>query len=383
MSSPSSTECQGESLNPTEAQAFIRARRTAAVKAGQVDYVLGLYNLIAPDMPSWVAPMLAKGQLAIGELFESTPRAVTESEEDGSIAVGISSGFIDYIYAFARAVATQFTVHGIKRIVQPSIPRSQAIAELKRLFKLFEAGEHVFHGEYTIDPEQVQIADDLAKFAELLVFAHELGHVSEIHDQLPIEELDADRFAASLILSLGARTQYRAPLAGAFLGFRVYAILERFGFKFDHSHPPTTERLNCFLDVAKAHFGGRAAMMAKLSITLGLDELVESLENEAQGKGSETTQSSLRVGVRLRAMLEEVTCGRLPVASLPSELSSALREVPADVMTNVLEDYAQDVTSGEIVNGSFAIAVLCGVVSETAEPVRTVLQDCMSKVKIP
>src|SRR5581483_1628134 len=186
----------------------------------------------------------------------------------------------------------------------PSIERPAVIAELRRLFELFAAGGHVFHGGYPIHPEQRAIADELATFAELSVLAHELGHVAALAGQGPEGEANADRFAARLLLAVGARVGYRMPLAGAFFSFRVFGLLERFGIDFGHTHPPSTDRTALFVEEAIKQFGSRAQAYKNLSITVAFDEFIESFENEALGQGTMTTQTPLRVSVRLRAILE-------------------------------------------------------------------------------
>lgn len=315
----------------TQAQNHLKKLQRKHPTRFPTDYVEALWTEIAPELPGWMHELRAVGKLVVGEVGDPTPDLGMQPFKDGSYAVAINAGYIDFLYAFGRAVTAGFTSHVEGKTIPPSLARRPAIAEFKRVIDGFKRGQRVFHGGFPADRQHITEADELCRCAEIFLLAHELGHVAidEGRDAPGTghEETDADAWAMTRLTYAGRRIGHRMLFAGAFFGVRTIALLVRLGVKFSDSHPPPARRLQAMEDAARPLLGEDGFLKA-ITITVATDEFIEGLENEALTGKPDTLQTPLRVSVRLRAMFEEVVRGRLSGAKFVEELKNGFNEVP-------------------------------------------------------
>src|SRR5581483_2686346 len=112
------------------------------------------------------------------------------------------------------------------------------------------------------------------------------------------------------------------------------------------------------------------------------DEFIESFENEALGQGTMTTQTPLRVSVRLRAILEEASRGRLPLHRLVEELGYGFHGVSAALLTQAVLEYCEDVASGAVSHGSGGVAALVATRAGLAEPHRSTVESALKSAGV-
>lgn len=143
-----------------------------------VDYAERLLSHLSPRLPVELRQLFAEGAIAVGEVKDPKPNAFTRTLGPGEYAIIFNSGLRDFIYRIARVLATRFVPRTTSKEDEPQISDISDTARLiAEIFWWFQETEQAFGPRYSTTQQQVQIASLLATEAEILLLAHEIGHV--------------------------------------------------------------------------------------------------------------------------------------------------------------------------------------------------------------
>lgn len=228
-------------------------------KLNKIDFAEYLLSLLKPQLPKELWQLFEEGYIAVGELNDRTPNAHVEKIGDEGYAIIFNTGLKEFIYRVARILSTRFQPRG-KDVHIPNIEFTASL--IYDVFWWFEKTEMASGPSYSIEPDQIQIANILSLEAEKFLLAHEIGHIFDMvldHNhslfleqpsEIPInhrEEHVADIFALSLSMDLynpnAKRSSFMTPLtySGVEFAIQIYCALESLGLEFNYSTHPTAE----------------------------------------------------------------------------------------------------------------------------------------------
>lgn len=287
----------------TRAEDYLAERQREHPPWHGIDRGQQLYKLLAPDLLPPIPALKDSGRLAVGEVGVAKPGAWTETEDlvEGHFAIVIYSGLMEFFYTVSR------TLCGVERdirpdgVVKPSLSYDEVVQRVAGIFQDWKAGRFrsvdcFRHPIFPLNMGQMRTAEDLATKAELFVLAHELGNVvadtdpdlaGMPPDMYGTQESFPDAFAVMTMLRSGPRLGWRMTYAGALFALRIFAGLERMGYKSPgQSHPPPSARLEIVRIGGRRWVGDEVSFTAISTIAMAFDELMEGVENVSAGAGS-------------------------------------------------------------------------------------------------
>ena len=294
-----------------------------------------LASLVSLPDPGLEA-MRKSGVLVAGEVTDPSPNAKTFHCQDGSHAIMIFSGLIDFYESVSRTLfgATNLDHDGM--VTKAALSITDVVANLKVLFEAWTpegiaqnriAGISQSH----LSPEHAELAALLVKMALSFILSHEFGHIlyykpptgPKSAPKLTLKQEIASDQAGSRNLLIAAgpegRDQARMSIAGAMVSLRVLAVLADLGHTFGESHPPPLDRLNTVVRALRGGCRSERDYWSLSTIAYSFDEYLESAGAQAVGKIPPRTFD--HAISRLVSILEEIAKGHKP----PSELVSGMR----------------------------------------------------------
>jgi hypothetical protein len=218
-------------------------------------------KLVPVDIPE-LENLRTSQSIVAGEIGYILPNAKTFHYPDGSHAIMIFSGLIDFYDAVAKILFGATNIYTPKEVVKASSTAGDVIRELQALFERWkpEGISEVVNAELSISPLPPVAAADaamLAEAAQLFMLWHELGHVlyyrppgeDDEKSSVPVltraQEFKADSIGMrNLIRMAKTPSEARMRLAGCTVCFRVLAVFASLGHKFPNDHPQPIDRLN-------------------------------------------------------------------------------------------------------------------------------------------
>jgi hypothetical protein len=149
------------------------------------DRVQALAGVLQPYLPVDFRVQIDGGFVAIGEVGRPDPDAETVRFEDGSNAVIVTGGMMNFLYAVDRALA------GAATFTSNGTPTTRADKSLKLIAEIFRAWRRhcqptlidllrkkgpIEHARFSVAPQILAITEKPATSAELFIVAHELAH---------------------------------------------------------------------------------------------------------------------------------------------------------------------------------------------------------------
>jgi len=248
--------------------------------------------------------------------------------EDGSNAVVVTSGMMNFLYAVGRAMAgaATFTSNSTPA-TSPAKSLEEVVELVAEVFKawrrhcqptlidLFRKNDPIAHARFTIAPQILAITENLVTSAELFIVAHELAHacfnLGLTKPPLANEEASADLlglgfYARPATEVAGVRTAW----AGAVLAVRIIAALEHSGARFSSAYPPGDERVQGLLQELRAFSPTQQFYDEAATVLVAQLDMMDDVDRRL-GKPNQPRLDRLwQARVRMIAVLQEIGCGR-------------------------------------------------------------------------
>jgi hypothetical protein len=242
----------------------IEKRQRESQLAGR-DRVAEIFGNMVPIPDPVLDRLRRNGALLVGEENNSLPNAKTFHYTDGSHAIVIYSGMLDFYKSATDILFSATTSYRNGRVIEPIATLEEATAHLQALFETWTpegiAQDRISRvSQLPLPPETAENADQLRQAILRFVLSHELGHVAFYQppkgkkpSKLTTEqEIASDAAGARQVLNSAATLgAARIPLAGAVIALRTLAIFGDLGHTFVGDHPPPLNRLETVMNVAR------------------------------------------------------------------------------------------------------------------------------------
>jgi hypothetical protein len=292
------------------------------------DRVQALAGVLQPNLPADFRCQIDGGFIAIGEVGRADPDAETVRFADGSNAVIVTSGMMNFLYAVGRAMA------GVATFTSNGKPTTQAAKSLEEVVKLiaevFRAWRRhcqptlidllrkkgpIEHARFSVAPQVLAITENLITSAELFIVAHELAHAC--FNLGLTKPLLANGEASADLLGLGFYTRpaieavgVRNAFTGPVLAVRIIAALERSGARFSADYPPGDERVQGLLQGMRDFSPTQQFYDEAATVLVAHLDMMDSVDRKL-GKADQPRLNRLwQARVRMIAVLQEIGCGR-------------------------------------------------------------------------
>jgi hypothetical protein len=328
------------------------------------DYAHRLFEIIVPGLPTSVADLLDKGQIAVGEIGQHSANAYLRVLPDGQYAVLFHSGLAELLYRVARPVSMVLTKDSKDDSEGLTVPElARVIAEI---FWWYQESEIAFGPSHETGRCQVLLANAIATYAEAFLLAHEFGHIyatqssdwrygaGETHSLDSLEEHLADM--TGLLTLLKSVEEGHGPYprelpvayAGAELALQIWHVMSQLGVSFvDGDHPPADERIEGLRVVLRQHCSADSDYDAVISFAKGIEkifsEVVEIVRDPREHR-LHYERAADRLVINLRALVSRCTGGIFPdYATFYQEAPRLLDEgYPEVVVERVVSQVAKE-----------------------------------------
>lgn len=300
------------------------------------DRLAAVFASLVPLADPGLESIRQSGALVVGEVTNRFPNAKTFHYQDGSHAIMIFSGLIDFYECVSRTLLGATNLDHDGSVIKAALSIKDVVADLQVLFEAWTpegiAQDRIARVSQTpLSPDQAELAALLVKMALSFVLSHEFGHVlyyKPPEDENPPpgltlqQETESDR-AGSTNLLLAAvpegLAQERMSIAGVMVSLRALAVLGDLRHKFGESHPPPLDRLNTVVRAIRTISGSERNYWTLSTIAYSYDEQLESAGAKAVGKTPPRTY--IHAISRLVSILDAIVKHRKP----PSELLAGMR----------------------------------------------------------
>lgn len=308
-----------------------------------------LYEILAPCLPQELRNMVSSGTVAIGEIGRNSPEVwYVPLEGDGAV-IRFHSGMIDFIYAVIRSLSglmVKVTTSGPQN--EPAVSRAEVARYTANLFRQWKWPNRWIWAIRRISYPTFEIAgsvhgrvEEVAKYTELFLLAHELGHVAVDHGLFSRAsedvELQADTVALELMCNLAAigGIDLADAYGAAVLAVRICAGLETAGVRFA-SLPSQSDRLKSLRNVAISVSPSMQYFHEISRIAVSYQDLMDGVDDQIYRHPITRVPDAERVLVRLIAELLDTALGRLKNESLANHISELVATMPPEVMRHAL-----------------------------------------------
>lgn len=225
-------------------------------------------------LPEYVRYLLDSNRIGLGVISAPEPRIYVEDCEDRTWAIILHEDLPALLYRITRAAVSTLGFRLGEEVSESEVDEEELVQIFANIIWWYRETGLIFGPQYTIGPQQIQIANAICVESETFLLAHEIAHVilypargeilpEELMDRLIFgllkfgpegvddwgEELLADAYAVELVMGLavdqvedfGAVNQLR--YAGVEWMLIVTKALEALGFPVSTSHPSASERL--------------------------------------------------------------------------------------------------------------------------------------------
>jgi hypothetical protein len=297
--------------------------------------------------------------LVVGEVGRTLPNATTFHYPDGSHAIMLFSGLIDFLDAVAKILFGSTNMHGPQKVVKAAATEEDVIQELQALFERWKPGgiTDVVDPKLSMSPmpgPAAEFAAMLAQAAQLFILSHEFGHVSfyrppgEDDDPLTPPALTRDQeFAAdttgmeNLIRMAPTPGDARMHMAGVIVCLRVLAVFALLGHTFPGDHPQPIDRLYSIARSVHAFCRTERDYWSLMSIAYAFDERLAIAGQRAADSSVTLLPDDDRVFARLSAVLEAAVHGSVPHSEVLDVMRKDFDDIPPDVLERVARTAAR------------------------------------------
>jgi hypothetical protein len=305
--------------------------------------------LNAPDLEA----MRLSQALVVGEVGRALPNAKTFHYPDGSHAIMLFSGIIDFLDAVTKILYGSTNLHGPKSVVKAAANEEDVIRELQALFERWKPGgiTDVVDPSLSMSPLGSPAADFaamLAQAAKLFILSHEFGHVSfyrppgEDDDPSipPVltrdQEFAADTLGMQTILRMAQTpSDARMHIAGVIISLRVLAVFALLGHTFPSDHPQPIDRLYAIAHSVRTFCKTERDYWSLMPIAYAFDERLTVAGYRAAHSTATLIPDDDRVFARLSAVLEAAVHGSVPHAEVVDVMRKDFDDIPPDVLERV------------------------------------------------
>ena len=345
------------------------AKRQREWPLSDTDRGAALFSRMVPLPVRQLEDLRRSGALVVGEINRALPNAKTFHYPDGSHAVVLYSGLIDFFSSAAKILLGGTHMHIEGRIDKPSLPHESVIDRLQALFERWTPegiarGRNINESPIVLSKESAEQADALWQSAMLFILSHEFGHVTYYkppEDAGPApaltreQEYEADRTGYLRLIDKGPGSM-RMRCAGGVVSLRILAVFGSLGHKFPSGHPQPLERLEALMTALRSAIPNERDYWKTVPIAYAYDEMIETAGIHAAKTGQHAPLTAARMFCRLSAVLEQCVrdgrkasfaarvmrfdCNRAPTEMLDEVAQTASRML-RPVSGPVLSDFDQ------------------------------------------
>lgn len=343
----------GRRFRPAPFDLLDRKRRANPLPAGAPDRALAARDGLWQRLPEDTQALFNDGSVATGEVGIHFPDAYVERASGGRRAIVVHSGVHEFFGEVSRALYTQANIwkSPTEKLEAESLPLDKTVENIALIFSnLMEAYRVGGAIKYPLGTEQSELADMMALHAEMFVFAHEVGHVligRSMHRSSELEpageEYEADRIALEIVLGnlrpdpALVRVR-RMVFAGAIFAVRVYAGLERIGYRFQGTHPPPGKRVRALREHAIRLLGGRPRYLRLATTCFSIDRLMEAVEQKLAGFDPDEKKDQILANIM--AVVIECAAGHQNEENMARIVADDLADALARTQREVAEEAA-------------------------------------------
>ncbi len=291
--------------------------------------------------------------LVVGEVGRTLPNAKTFHYPDGSHAIMLFSGLIDFLDAVAKILFGSTNMYGPHKLVKAAATEEDVIQELQALFERWKPGgiSDVVDPELSMSPMSgpaAEFATMLAQAAQLFILSHEFGHVSfyrppgEDDDPStpPVltrdQEFAADTLGMQNILRMAQDPgDARMHMAGIVVALRVLAVFALLGHTFPGDHPQPIDRLHSIAHSVRAFCKTERDYWSLMPIAYAFDERLTVAGYRAAHNTATLIPDDDRVFCRLSAVLEAAVHRRVPQSEVLDVMRKDFDDIPPAVLERV------------------------------------------------
>jgi len=335
------------------------------------DWTKVLIDHLNPRLDPALIKLLESEAIAIGAIDDPIPDVKIKTLDNG-YAILFSTGMREFVYRLSRIIATRFKI-GDQPIEAGLHETARLIAEV---FWWFKETNVAFGPQYSINNDQMKVANTLAMEAEAFLLCHEVGHILSdtpgMLEKLPndiiradvqahLDEFAADFFGASLVLgfrdedSPDFATTLQLRYAGIEFMLLIYQCLEKIGMDFGDTHPPACERLAYIRMATRRYCDNDESWLGLSEISRGIelifDEIMEILDSPSE-HAQYFERKAQELLNDLNLALKECTGGVVPdyvnFRQRAGEIfSTGYPESVLELMAQVAKSFCDDVYSEE------------------------------------
>ena len=317
-----------------------------------------LAKLAPLDVPE-LETLRLSSSLVVGEVGRTLPNAKTFHYPDGSHAIMLFSGLIDFLDAVTKILYGATNLFGPQKLVKATSTGEDVIRELQALFERWKPGgiSDVVDPALSMSPltsPAADFADMMAQAAQLFILSHEFGHV--LFYRPPGEDDDpyatpvltrSQEFAAdttgmrNLIRMAKTPSDARMHIAGVVVSLRVLAVFASLGHTFPNDHPQPIDRLYSIARSARAFCKTERDYWSLMPIAYAYDERLEVAGLRAIHSTDPVVPDFDRVFARLSAVLEAAVHRSVPHSKVLDTMRQDFRDVPPTVLEKVAQTAAR------------------------------------------
>ena len=294
------------------------AKRQREYPLSAADRGAALFSRMVP-LPDQQLESLRRSQaLVVGEVNRPLPNAKTFHYLDGSHAIMLFSGLLDFFSSAAKILLGGSHMHRDGKVEDPSLSPEDVIAKLQALFERWTpegiaAGRNIDELPIVLSKESAESANALSQSAMFFILSHEFGHISyykpQEDDEPPMTLTRAQEFAADAIglqrlVAEGPGSQ-RMRCAGGIVSLRVLAVFGSLGHTFPPGHPLPLERIGALMLALRNAAANERVFWQVTPIAFSYDEMVETAGIRAAKTGMHAPLTAARMFSRLSAVLEQ------------------------------------------------------------------------------
>jgi hypothetical protein len=318
------------------------------------DRAAALFGRMVPLADSKLESLRQAQALLVGEVNRPLPNAKTFHYPDGSHAIMLFSGLLDFFSSTARILLGGSHMHREGKVENPFLSPEDVIANLQALFERWTP-EGIATGRNTNEPpivlskESAESADALGQSALLFILSHELGHFTYYkppEDDEPSTNLTRDQeFAADKIgflklVAEGPGSQ-RMRCAGGIVALRVLAVFGSLGHTFPPGHPLPLERLDALMASLREAAADERVFWQITPIAFSYDEMVETAGIRAAKTGMHAPLTPARMFSRLSAVLEQCVRDNTPSSIAAGVMRFDCERAAPEMLEEVAETAAR------------------------------------------
>ncbi|MBV9158477.1 MAG: hypothetical protein JO097_19615 [Acidobacteriaceae bacterium] len=312
-----------------------------------------LFSRLAPlDLPVLEALRISQS-LVVGEVGRMLPNAKTFHYPDGSHAIMLFSGLIDFFDTVTAILFGATNLYTGKEVLKMSFTVDTVITELQALFERWKPGgiSGVLDPVSSVSPLAPLVAADaatMAQAAHLFILSHELGHVfyycpldnDDGSASAPIltraQEFDADATGMrNLIRMARSGGEARMRFAGVMVSLRVFAVFASLGHTFPNDHPQPIDRLHAIESSARAFCSTERDYWSLSPIGYAYEEMLEVAGLKALGSSDRPALNADRMFSRMSSVLEEAAKGSVPHSEVLDTMNPDFRDADPEVIEQV------------------------------------------------